>query len=729
MGQSSSPSHHFYPQMDILTALISLSNSPRVGQNAKESLLVALSMKHQVIDSYFLLFTSFLQDLVRDLSIRFVAVLESKNPLSLGHSATNAMMENNEDLTTTSSSSTGYEESMHTPVKNNNIHMGSSNTPSPSSSSYHPLTPRQAESRLSPLELFMRSLKFMSSVLSVCSDHSPQQDDFSLYFDSSTSSTSSPSTRKAMFNHLAGQKGLFSSLKQLFVDNFLQNTLQEAIQKNEEYASIGFSTLVKAMIDEMAQTLSHIPSNILLTETINYLVSKSIMTNVSPLDVIVSRAGSVTKEVSLASMGLITSILKFGSLAIVTPVFFTSSEAPRSHETPSKIWQPLLSAFSDSKPGDNDQLSLSRHRLMILRGFIGSLDLNPPAAVTNTLGSRYNWNLSISDWKLYSEMATTRILSRNMKNWKCCGSNYDNDSTGNISLSCNVNDDSDVGTKALECSLDVSLVAHGQLISLFSKKMQSMQGFAIEEKFALISFLELFMEIACCWYLSTSQDNVRCEVLDLMVNLVFSLDKLWWSSIIRLARNTTEPLQDVWIAAMYKVIVNYDHVEDVDYLSRKLLSEVPNATRKNIEMVIFAHEMYAVALSFLTALIRLSLTSSLSCENHVDAINNTMAHDDHENIDQSMIDSVMELDVTDYLEGLMLPWLAEPASLSQCVQHQKEEEKSIWNDCTPVKKTDMKDIRLTLLTEMDHYRDLVEKLSFFGVDLDSAMATIPDAVA
>ena len=164
------------PQMDVLTAMIGLMDHHALGTRAKEGLVLALALRDQRIESFLTQHTTFVYVLVAELSKHFLLAVDSltyqatcgspyKLPLvypPIDTYAPPVVTTSNSQKTTNNNSSS---KTLHTPVKSS-IPIKPPPPPPSSSSSSSSLPPMPKE--LTPLESFVKVLRFCEVVFTAC---------------------------------------------------------------------------------------------------------------------------------------------------------------------------------------------------------------------------------------------------------------------------------------------------------------------------------------------------------------------------------------------------------------------------------------------------------------------------------------------------------------------------------------------------------------------------------
>lgn len=206
----------FKPQIDILSALVSLLFKLKVGPHARDTIVIALSMHDVRVNAFLLYHAHFIEEIICELIKRFtilidfmhheIASFSTKAPTPLKSSSgpsSNAQFASPSRPSNTATSRASVSKpsnltvstnnSFYTPIKGKQGDLlalfekeGKSplssppgpSTSYPSSGSIYPTTPRQTETKLSPIDSFYEILRFMDVIYHV-SDPKPFHDIYS----------------------------------------------------------------------------------------------------------------------------------------------------------------------------------------------------------------------------------------------------------------------------------------------------------------------------------------------------------------------------------------------------------------------------------------------------------------------------------------------------------------------------------------------------------------------
>jgi hypothetical protein len=281
------------PHLEIVSALIPLMGKPKIGQEAKEAMLVAISMRNPIVDQFLLHETKLFENIISELSKKFqasVAFMVSQTQQIGSPNASLAM--------------------------------------SPGA---------QSGNKSGSLEAFQKILRFCAGIVAVCVQSSTlSETDIINNLQSSTAA----SVRSSILDVMCT----------LFADSFLKNCVRIALMENSEQHVLAAQNVLRMILAELFLSA---PGKISLTgdnrsgddatktslRRVNRLctiTAKFLCDDAELLQVFIARVGSVNRVVSMSTVQVLTAVMMTSSLSdcqnLILPNISTSEAAQSTEE-------------------------------------------------------------------------------------------------------------------------------------------------------------------------------------------------------------------------------------------------------------------------------------------------------------------------------------------------------------------------------------------------------------
>lgn len=391
------------PQLDAISCLIPLMGKPKIGTYAKQAILNAIAIRDARIETFIVLETNMLDNVITELCKKYQKVVEVW------------------------SSFEGHDQAAMGPPKAVVL--------APSSHAVD--VGENAKVVRQSLDVFLRVLRFCHSINNVASEYSPHRSvDWGIYprlsslTDDRERSQSYSPPRNASFGHHYSSRGaeqpicsISSELSDLFRDLFLDVCLRSATSSSgsEQYV-LSVQSLLRRIIAALqaCEAQHHLsigtkskcspgpkgnisPSLVRNRIALHELTANFFLSRPEFVGVLVARAGAVSKAVVISSLNLLSDLLATASLKDLVICVFANGA---NHFVSAQLTEPRTPTKGETYARDSDVL-------MFLEGFLKRPHVLRGASDAELTGVSKCLDYEYKDVpRNYVEAALVRLMAR-----------------------------------------------------------------------------------------------------------------------------------------------------------------------------------------------------------------------------------------------------------------------------------------------------------------------------